>query len=219
MRLADRAVGLAMAVADALDYVGVLAVEMFVVGGELLVNTTTTHHQQSPAVARASDGGFVAVWQAANHQDFSYWGVFDQRFSSSGTSVGGETQVNEYFLLSQQNPAVALSPAGRGLVVWESEGQDGSAYGVYGRALEEGAYPESEFRVNSYTFSSQHSPAAARSDDGSFIVVWASVGQDGSSEGIYAVLSGSGGWPGRALIFADDFESGVSTAWSSAVGN
>ncbi len=36
--LADRAIGLAMAVADALDYVGVLAVEMFVVGGELLVN-------------------------------------------------------------------------------------------------------------------------------------------------------------------------------------
>jgi 5-(carboxyamino)imidazole ribonucleotide synthase len=37
-RLADRAVGLAMAVADALDYVGVLAVELFVVGGELFVN-------------------------------------------------------------------------------------------------------------------------------------------------------------------------------------
>lgn len=36
--LADRAVGLAMAIADALDYVGVLAVEMFVVDGELLVN-------------------------------------------------------------------------------------------------------------------------------------------------------------------------------------
>lgn len=36
--LADRAVGLAMAIADALDYVGVLAVELFVVGGELLVN-------------------------------------------------------------------------------------------------------------------------------------------------------------------------------------
>ncbi len=37
-RLADRAVGLAMTIADALDYVGVLAVEFFVVGGELLVN-------------------------------------------------------------------------------------------------------------------------------------------------------------------------------------
>lgn len=37
-RLADRAVGLGMAIADALDYVGVLAVELFVVGGELLVN-------------------------------------------------------------------------------------------------------------------------------------------------------------------------------------
>jgi 5-(carboxyamino)imidazole ribonucleotide synthase len=37
-RLADRAVGLAMAVADALNYVGVLAVEFFVVDGALLVN-------------------------------------------------------------------------------------------------------------------------------------------------------------------------------------
>jgi 5-(carboxyamino)imidazole ribonucleotide synthase len=37
-KLADRAVGLAMAIADALDYVGVLAVELFVVKGDLLVN-------------------------------------------------------------------------------------------------------------------------------------------------------------------------------------
>ena len=36
--LADRAVGVAMAIADALGYVGVLAVELFVVGGELIVN-------------------------------------------------------------------------------------------------------------------------------------------------------------------------------------
>ncbi len=37
-KLADRAVGLAMAIADALSYVGVLAVELFVVDGTLLVN-------------------------------------------------------------------------------------------------------------------------------------------------------------------------------------
>jgi len=36
--VADRAVGIAMAIADALDYVGVLAVECFVVDGEVLVN-------------------------------------------------------------------------------------------------------------------------------------------------------------------------------------
>lgn len=38
LRLADRAIGLAMAIADALDYVGVLAVELFVVDGDLLIN-------------------------------------------------------------------------------------------------------------------------------------------------------------------------------------
>ncbi len=37
-KLADRAIGLAMAVADALGYVGVLGVELFVVGGDVLVN-------------------------------------------------------------------------------------------------------------------------------------------------------------------------------------
>ncbi len=37
-RLADRAVGLAMAISDALGYVGVLAVELFVVDGGLLIN-------------------------------------------------------------------------------------------------------------------------------------------------------------------------------------
>ncbi len=36
--LADRAVGLALTIADALDYVGVLAVEFFVVGGRLVIN-------------------------------------------------------------------------------------------------------------------------------------------------------------------------------------
>jgi 5-(carboxyamino)imidazole ribonucleotide synthase len=37
-RLADRAVGLAMTITDALSYVGVLAIEFFVVEGDLLVN-------------------------------------------------------------------------------------------------------------------------------------------------------------------------------------
>ncbi len=37
-QIADRAVGLAMAIADALGYVGVLAVEFFVVDGQVLVN-------------------------------------------------------------------------------------------------------------------------------------------------------------------------------------
>jgi 5-(carboxyamino)imidazole ribonucleotide synthase len=36
--VADRATGLALAIADALDYVGVLAVELFVVGDDLYVN-------------------------------------------------------------------------------------------------------------------------------------------------------------------------------------
>ena len=44
----------------------------------------------------------------------------------------------------------------------------------------------SEFRVNTYTTSGQRYPSVAMDSDGDFVVSWQSLGQDGSSYGIYA---------------------------------
>jgi len=52
-----------------------------------------------------------------------------------------------------------------------------------------------EFQVNTYTTDDQMAPRVARAANGSFVVVWLSVGQDGSGRGIYAQRFDAGGNP------------------------
>jgi hypothetical protein len=42
-----------------------------------------------------------------------------------------------------------------------------------------------EFRVNTYTTSSQFFPAVASDSSGNFVVVWNSFDQDGSGHGVF----------------------------------
>jgi hypothetical protein len=48
-----------------------------------------------------------------------------------------------------------------------------------------GQSPRSGVRINTYTTEQQISPAVAVDAAGSFVVVWASYGQDGSARGIF----------------------------------
>ena len=47
--------------------------------------------------------------------------------------VGPEFRVNTYTTSTQASPSVASDPNGNFVVVWQSDGQDGSGYGVYGQ--------------------------------------------------------------------------------------
>ena len=89
--------------------------------------------------------------------------------------VGTEFQVNVYTTTSQFLPAIASTPDGRFVIVWESSGQDGSSTGIFGRRWDSRGNPlGSEFRVNTYTTNYQLFPTVAAGADGSFIVAWAS---------------------------------------------
>jgi len=59
-----------------------------------------------------------------------------------------------------------------------------------------------EFRVNTFTTSHQSEPAIAMDADGDYVVVWASIGQDGSSYGIYLQRYNAAGVPqgGETLV-------------------
>ncbi len=99
-------------------------------GGEFQVNTTTDDWQEGPKVAMAPDGRFVVVWRSKN-QDGSGYGVYGQRYDTSGNRVGGEFQVNVYTTGDQDLARVAMTPDGRFVAVWRSVGQDGSGYGIF----------------------------------------------------------------------------------------
>jgi len=103
------------------------------VSGEFQVNTFTNDYQRYPSIAGLSDGGFVVVWQS-DIQDFNNTsGIYGQRYSSTGNPRGGEFQINTYTAGSQKSPVVTGLTNGGFVVVWESNGQDGDSWSIYGR--------------------------------------------------------------------------------------
>jgi hypothetical protein len=143
-------------------------------GGEFRASTNTTDVQQEPVVAAAADGSFVVAWASGNGPTFfDYYEIFARRFDADGAPLGFQFQVNTYDYLNQDTPAIASSPDGRFVVVWESHWQDGSLGGVFGqRYAVDGTRLGSEFQVNTTTTDFQFRPGVAMHDDGGFVVVW-----------------------------------------------
>ena len=150
-----------------------------VFGVEFQVNTHTITDQFMPAIASDLDGDFVVAWQSSL-QDGSGDGVFARRFSSVGVPLGTEFQVSLYTEDTQQLPAVAMDSDGDFVVAWQSQGQDGSNYGVFARRFSSaGAAVTGEIPVNVHTTAAQGYPAVSSAADGDFVVVWESNNQDG----------------------------------------
>ena len=163
------------------------------VGSEFRINTYTTDQQMHPAITALSDGGFIVTWQSSG-QDGSGEGIYGQRYTSSGAAVGNEFRINTYTFDSQMYPAIAGLSDGGFVVTWQSNGQDGSGYGIYGQCYaSNGATVGSEFRINTYTTYDQTSPTITGLSDGGFVVTWQSNGQDGSGYGIYGQRYASDG--------------------------
>jgi hypothetical protein len=164
-------------------------------GPEFRVNTYTTSFQGYQSVAADSSGNFVVVWES-QAQDGSAFGVFGQRYANSGIPLGPEFRVNTYTTGGQYDPSVASDSSGNFVVVWRSQNQDGSNYGIFAqRYASAGAPLGPEFRVNTYTTSSQRDPAVALNTAGNFMVIWNSFGQDGSAGGIFGQRYASAGAP------------------------
>ena len=154
-------------------------------GPEFRVNTATTSFQAYPSVAVDPDGDVTVVWQSFG-QDGGHFGVYGQRYAATGEPRGGEFRVNTTTQGSQGGPAVAVDADGDLVVVWSSEAQDGSGYGVYGQRYDAaGAARGGEFQVNTTTEGVQAFPSVAVDADGDAVVVWSSEFQDGSGLGIY----------------------------------
>jgi hypothetical protein len=168
-------------------------------GLEFRVNTHTTFGQGEPAVASDSLGNFVVVWSSLGQDAQSSFGVFGQRYSSSGIPLGTEFRVNTYTTSNQIRPSIAANSSGDFVVVWASQFQDGSDFGMFGqRYASSGVALGSEFRVNTYTTNFQYgsfSSSVAVDSTGNFVVVWESFGQDGSNSGVFGQRYASSGSP------------------------
>lgn len=134
------------------------------------------------AVDVASGSMTVVYEQVAESEDSS--DVFFRRFTLAGEPLSPDVRVNSHLPDWQIYPVVATGPGGTFVVVWTSEGQDGSHNGIFGqRFTKEGQAVGPEFQVNQVTFSDQTLPRIVSDAAGNFAVIW--VSYDPSSFGLY----------------------------------
>jgi large repetitive protein len=157
------------------------------VGAELPVYTASIEDEEYLSTITAlTDGGFVVSWYLAD-QNSSNCDVYAQRYNAASVAVGSEFRVNTYTTSDQYFPEITALADGGFVVSWTSNGQDGSGSGIYAQRYNAaGVAAGSEFRVNTYTTSSQSESAITALAAGGFVVSWNSSGQDGSGAGVYA---------------------------------
>lgn len=139
-----------------------------------------TDHQDSPDVAMAADGSFVAVWvQGVAPEDPTdphevAVDVFFRRFGADGRPLGPEALAlggHE----EQSSPRVALRPDGGFIVACDDYGGESSFYDVDAQLFDHFGAPLGEaFQVNDgpHPEVTQHGPGLAVAADGRFAIAW-----------------------------------------------
>ena len=161
------------------------------VTGDIVVNQTTVGDQfqyglfTDPIAALAS-GGFAVSWGESTGQDGDDWGIYTRIFDNDGTALTSEIQVNTETTGTQVYTSLGALNDGGFVVTWNSFGQDGDGWGVYGQRFDaDGAAVSGEFQANTYTTADQLYAEVDGLPDGGFVVTWQSWFQDGSGEGVF----------------------------------
>ncbi|MEL6769686.1 MAG: T9SS type A sorting domain-containing protein [Bacteroidota bacterium] len=155
-------------------------------GNEFQVNTFTTGDQFGTSVAIDGDGDFVIVWQSQD-QDGDNDGVYARRYAADGSARDPEFCVNTFTTGRQDLVAVAMDTEGNFVATWTSRDQGGDVDDIFAQSYTaNGLVQGKEFRVNTFTTNRQRNSSVAVDEDGNFVVVWQSFGQDGDTDGIFA---------------------------------
>jgi hypothetical protein len=97
-------------------------------GGLMKVNSSTLGNQDSPAIATDGNGDALVIW-TSDTKDGGQAGIFGQRFTSAGTPLGSEFQLNANPGGTQSEPAVSCDANGHCVAAWTAP--DDSDTGVF----------------------------------------------------------------------------------------
>jgi len=190
------------------------------IGGRFLINQFISYNQRTPAVAALANGGFVVAWVSeqervqapslgTNSPDLTANPVYYTATTAVTPSVdiyarlynnGGVAQGNEFLVSTNLNPAanpsVAAATDGSFMVAWS--GRDTvvltNGWDVYARSFSSTGVGGTVLRVNTHLPGNQYAPriSAIGLD---YLIVWTSLGQDGSREGVYGQFMHGSGLP------------------------
>ena len=171
-------------------------------GGETTVESFAAVGSR-PDLAMDPDGGFIVAWSRdpANGTDTDSTGIAARRFSSDGSPLGDDFQVNSYTTGPQTNARVAMDSEGDFVIVWQSDGSGGTDPGASlqgQRFASDGSSVGGEFQVNEWTTGYDRLPDIAVDSTGRFVVVWSgpiALGTDDDGYSVQARRFASDGSP------------------------
>jgi hypothetical protein len=178
---------------------------------QFLVTQYTDYNQRNPAVATLAGGNYVIAWVSELERSVvsNSVDIYARIFTPDGVPVTDEIAVNSGTNVCD-SPAVAPLNDGGFTVVWAQ--RDAvvvtNGWDIWGRAFSASGLPEvSDFTINTHLYGDQYAPKIAAGPSGS-LVVWTSLGQDGSREGVFGRFLAGG-----TQVCGSEFQ--VNTTWIS----
>jgi hypothetical protein len=182
------------------------------IGGEFLINQFTSYNQRSPAVAALANGGFVVAWVSEqqrtvampnnglvepNQESYPSVDIYARLYDGNGVAQGGEFRVNTDPSNPCANPAVAAGSDGGFMVAWDAKDMTSpmaNSLDIYERSFTSAGAGSggTVLRVNSYLFGDQYAPRIS-SIGADYFLIWTSLAQDGSREGVFGQFLQSDG--------------------------
>jgi hypothetical protein len=177
---------------------------------EFQVNQATAFNQRNPSVASLANGNVVVTWISEQERFLpgfpdstgtvsdsqGSFDVYARLFNPSGAPLSDEILINSGNNVCA-NPSIAALANGGFAVAWsERDSQSRSNnWDVMARAFSSDGVPTGgDFKVNTTTYGDQYVPhVAANGND--CTVVWTSMGQDGSWEGVFGRVLKNGAEP------------------------
>jgi hypothetical protein len=170
----------------------------------LLVNDSATGDQRRPAVAMASNGTSLVVWQGPATGPDPDVGIRGRLVDDQGVPLGPELQINSTVAGDQTLPDVAWFDDDCFQVVWRSSG------GIYSQAVAlDGTLAGSELQVSTTTVAVPFKRPTVTADGPRSAVSWAEEDANGFDDVFVQRF--------RPGVFADGFESGDTSAWSVTI--
>jgi hypothetical protein len=157
----------------------------------------TDGFQLAPSVTALADGNIAVAWSTFTSSMNLRYQIFDP----SGGKLGTERELNTYTTGNQENVHCGQADVGSFACVWESDGQDGSGKGVYGRVIANDGTPLSnEFQVTETTDGDQSQPYTWKLGNDGFGVSWTAVTGPGGNDTFLRTFGSAGNATGDENI-------------------
>lgn len=156
------------------------------VGGEFPVNQYTRFNQRTPAVAALANGEFVVAWVSEQKRFEGSVDIYARILGGSRSSASTELLVNTSTNLCA-NPVISAAVGGGFMVAWSQRDPAdlNNAWDVFARTFNSDGQGTSEaVKVNTHTSGNHFAPQVAAVGD-NHLIVWTSLEQDGSGQGVF----------------------------------